>query len=226
MTRHGQSADLRHIDTWIFDLDNTLYPAGSDVGRQMDARITAFVERETGLPPAEALALQKLYFHQHGTTLAGLAAHHGVEPHGFLAEVHDVSLDSLRPDPGLASALGRLPGRRLVFTNASSSHAVRTLAHLGLSDLFHDVFHLEASEMTPKPQAGAYASLMRRHSVTPETSAFFEDTLANLEPAAGLGMTTVLVAPESSLCSAPFIDHRTDDLAAFLDAARIKETAR
>ena len=224
MSQTLDAADLRHVDTWIFDLDNTLYPAGSDVGAQMDARITAFVQRETGLPPVEALALQKQYFHQHGTTLAGLALHHGVEPHGFLAEVHDVSLDSLTPDPALARALRRLPGRRLVFTNASSVHAVRTLEHLGLTDLFDEVFHLEASEMTPKPQAGAYASLMRLHGVTPKTSAFFEDTLANLEPAASLGMTTVLVRPDALANPAPFVHYRTDHLAAFLDAARTKET--
>ncbi|MHB8287334.1 MAG: pyrimidine 5'-nucleotidase [Caulobacteraceae bacterium] len=224
MSQALDAADLRHVDTWIFDLDNTLYPAGSDVGAQMDARITAFVQRETGLPPVEALALQKQYFHQLGTTLAGLALHHGVEPHGFLAEVHDVSLDSLTPDPAMAMALRRLPGRRLIFTNASSVHAVRTLEHLGLTDLFDEVFHLEASEMTPKPQAGAYASLMRLHGVNPKTSAFFEDTLANLEPAAALGMTTVLVRPDAFACAAAFVDHRTDHLAAFLDAAATLET--
>jgi putative hydrolase of the HAD superfamily len=223
--RTAESADLRHIDTWIFDLDNTLYPMGGAIQAQMDARITAYVRRETGLEEAEAFALQKRYLHEHGATLAGLMANEGVDPYVFLDEVHDVSLETVEPDVRLAGALARLPGRRLVFTNASAGHAERVLVKLKLTALFEHVFHLEAAALTPKPQARAYEALIAAHGVTPRTSAFFEDTERNLEPAAGYGMTTVLVGPHAATSTSSFVHYRTGDLAGFLDAAELNGNA-
>jgi putative hydrolase of the HAD superfamily len=214
--------DLRHVDTWIFDLDNTLYPMDAAIGGAMDARITAFVRRETGLDEAGAYALQKRYLRENGATLAGLMANHGVDPYAYLEEVHDVSLETVAPDPALKTALERLPGRRLVFTNASAGHADRVLARLGLEDVFEHVFHLEAAALTPKPQARAYESLIAAHGVTPRTSAFFEDTEKNLEPASGYGMTTVLVGPHAAASDAAFVDFRTDDLTVFLNSALVQ----
>ncbi len=215
--------DLAHVDTWIFDLDNTLYPFGGPVQAQMDARMTAYMMRTTGLDEAEAHALQKRYFREHGTTLAGLMANHGIDPYAFLDEVHDISLETVTPDPALSEALERLPGRRLVFTNASAGHAERVLDKLGMAALFEHVFHLEAAKLTPKPQARAYESLIAAHGVTPATSAFFEDVERNLEPAHGYGMTTVLVGPHAAASEAPFVDWRTDDLAAFLEAVQVRD---
>ena len=219
------SADLRHIEVWIFDLDNTLYPAGSEFIALMEGRMTDFVARETGLPRDEARALQKHYLHEHGTTLAGLMAYHGVEPEAFLTEVHDVAIDSLEPDPDLRAALERLPGRRLVFTNADARHAERVLSHLGVADQFEDVFHIAAAGYIPKPQPETFERMMRRHAVSPAAAAFFEDSERNLEPAARVGMTTVLVGPHAASSTAPFVDHRTEALAPFLKDARVKETA-
>jgi putative hydrolase of the HAD superfamily len=215
-------ADLRHVDTWIFDLDNTLYPMTGEVGAQMDARISAYVQRVTGLDAEAAYRLQKRYLREHGATLSGLMVHHGVDPYDFLDEVHDVSLESVQPDPVLGEALRRLPGRRLVFTNGSARHAERVLARLGFADLFEHVFHLEAANLTPKPQARAYESLIAAHGVTPRTSAFFEDTETNLEPAHGYGMTTVLVGPHAMLSDAPFVDYRADELTPFLQTAQVR----
>jgi putative hydrolase of the HAD superfamily len=145
------SADLTHVETWLFDLDNTLYPAESEYMALIEGRMTDFVERETGLPREKARALQKKYYTEHGTTLAGLMAHHGMEPKAFLDEVHDVSMDRLIPDAALRTAIDRLPGRRLIFTNGSEGHAERVLAHLGLRDLFSDVFAIETADYVPKP---------------------------------------------------------------------------
>ncbi len=223
MSAEDEGADLRHVDTWIFDLDNTLYPFGGEVQAQMDARMTAYMKRTTGLPEVEAHALQKRYLHEHGTTLAGLMANHGIDPYAFLDEVHDVSLDSVSANPALHAALARLPGRRLVFTNAAASHAERVLDKLGMAELFEHVFHLEAANLTPKPQARAYESLIAAHAVTPKTSAFFEDTERNLSPAAGYGMATVLVGPHAAASTAAFVDHRTDDLIAFLQKAQVRD---
>ena len=214
-------ADLRNVDTWLFDLDNTLYPQGTEFVALIEGRMTGFVQRETGLPRAEAYALQKRYLHEHGTTLAGLMAHHaGVDPHAFLEEVHDVAIDSLTPDFALNRALERLPGRRLIFTNATAAHAERVLAHLGMAELFADVFHLEAADLVPKPDMRTFQRMMEAHDVTPASTAFFEDSVKNLAPAADLGMTTVLVGRHASADESGFVDHRTDDLAGFLARAR------
>ena len=213
-------ADLRHVNTWLFDLDNTLYTDGELFLSLIGERMTAYVARVTGLPHDEAMALQKRYLHEHGATLAGMVAHHAVDPGHFLDEVHDVSLDSLTPDPAMRLAVERLPGRRLVFTNGSAEHARRVLEHLRLADLFDDVFHLEAMGLAPKPNPLAFERLLAAHAITPATTAFVEDTPANLVPATDLGMTTVLVGEHLGAGDLAFVDHRTDDLAGFLARAR------
>ena len=216
-------ADLRHIDTWLFDLDNTLYPLESGLGLEVSARITDFVADFTGLPRDEAHVLQKRYLAEHGLTLRGMMDHHGVDPDVYHANLHDVPLDCLVRDEALIAALGRLPGRRLIFTNADEVHAARVLDHLGLVDLFEDVFHIGSSAFAPKPSPESFARIIAAHAIEPAATAFFEDAAHNLEPAARLGMTTVLVGLDSEGCEASFIDHRAPRLAAFLAAARIKE---
>jgi putative hydrolase of the HAD superfamily len=134
-------------------------------------------------------------------------------------------LDSLIPDPALTAAIARLPGRRLVFTNGDERHAGRVLAHLGLSDLFEDVFHIGSADFIPKPHPTTFDKLIRAHAIAPKASAFFEDSEKNLAPAAALGMTTVLVGPHAEASTAPFVHHRTHKLAPFLAAARVRETA-
>jgi len=220
------SADLRHVDVWLFDLDNTLYPIEAAFMGLIEQKMTAYVARELGLPRDEAFALQKRYLGEYGTTLAGLMAHHGIEPEAFLDEVHDVSLDSLNPDPALRQALARLPGRRLVFTNGDARHAARVLDKLNLADQFEAVFHIGSADYLPKPNPKTFDKIVADHAIAPRATAFFEDSAKNLAPAAALGMTTVLVGPHAAASPATFVHHRTDDLAAFLSAARAKETVR
>jgi putative hydrolase of the HAD superfamily len=191
----------------------------------IEARMTRFVARHVGLSHDDAHALQKKYYRELGTTLAGLMAHHDVRPEDYLDDVHDVPLDSLTPDPELTTAIARLPGRRLVFTNGDARHAGRVLAHLGLSDLFEDTFHIASADFVPKPHPSTFDKLIRAHAITPKTSAFFEDSEKNLAPAAALGMTTVLVGPHAEASTAPFVHYRTHKLAPFLAAARVRETA-
>ena len=224
MTAVGAGADLRHIDTWLFDLDNTLYPIEAEFMSLIEGRMTEFVSRETGLSRADAFALQKTYLHEHGTTLAGLMAKHGVDPEAFLDEVHDVSMDSLQPNPVLRAAIAALPCRRLVFTNGDRNHAERVLRKLELDDLFEATFHIGLADYIPKPHPQTFARMIRAHDVTPASTAFFEDSARNLPPAFDLGMTTVLVGPHALATSHPYVHHRTDNLAAFLAAARVQET--
>jgi putative hydrolase of the HAD superfamily len=189
----------------------------------IEGKMTDFMEKATGLPRDEARAIQKRYYTEHGTTLAGLMAHHGVEPKAFLDEVHDVSMDCLTPDPALQAAIEALPGRRLVFTNGSLGHADRVLNHLGLAHLIEDVFAIETADYLPKPAMATFEKVVARHALAPPATAFFEDSEKNLAPAALLGMTTVLVGAHAAASTAPFVHHRTHDLAGFLTSARLKE---
>ena len=218
-------ADLTHIDTWLFDLDGTLYPAESGFLDAVVDRMTDFVEKVTGLPRPEALKLQKSYLAEHGLTLKGLMLHHGVDPEEFHALFHDLSLECLAHDPDLLAALARLPGRRLIFTNADAGHAVRVLQHLGLTGLFDDVFHIGSAGYAPKPSVEAFQRMDAAHGIDPAATAFFEDSPRNLEPAAALGMTTVLVGAYAAESNAPFVHHRTHKLAPFLNVAQLKEAA-
>jgi putative hydrolase of the HAD superfamily len=213
-------ADLRHIGVWLFDLDNTLYPVGNAFMAAIEKKMTAFVARELSLAWDDAWALQKRYLHEHGTTLAGLMANHGVDPERYLDEVHDVSLESLTPDPELQAALARLPGRRLVFTNGDERHAARVLEKLRLADHFEAIFHIAAADYVPKPHPATFARMIEAHRIEPHQTCFFEDSEKNLAPAAGLGMTTVLVGPHAGASRAEFVHFRTEALAAFLSRAR------
>ena len=218
-------ADLRHIDVWLFDLDNTLYPPETEFMGLIEARMTQFVARHVGLSHDEAHALQKKYYHENGTTLAGLMANHGVDPADYLDQVHDVSLDGLKPDPDLAKALARLPSRRLVFTNGDANHAARVLGKLGIASAFEDVFHIASADYIPKPDPATFDRMIKAHGVDPRRAAFFEDSEKNLAPAAAIGMTTVLVGPHADASTAAFVHHRTHKLTPFLNAALVKETA-
>lgn len=182
---------LRHIDDWIFDLDNTLYPASARLFDLIDERMSAFVARALACDPAEARRVQKQYFRDHGTTLAGLMKHHGVDPHDFLDDVHDIPLDRLVRDERLADALARLPGRKFVFTNGHRPYADRVLRAIGIGDHFHGLVDIEACAFLPKPDAHGYRLLIERFAIDPERAALVEDMAKNLRPAKALGMTTI-----------------------------------
>ncbi len=209
-------SELAHVDTWIFDLDQTLYPAEAEVMALIEGKMTAYVSRETGMSWAEAYALQKSYLNEHGTTLAGLIANHNVEPHAFLDEVHDVSLDSLHADPELNALIEALPGRKLVFTNGDNRHATRILAKLEMTGLFAGVFHLEHANFIPKPNLSTFETMMAALHVTPTKAAFFEDSPKNLKPARQLGMKTVLVGPKAATSTDDWIDFKSPTLKDFL----------
>jgi putative hydrolase of the HAD superfamily len=217
-------ADLSHVDTWLFDLDNTLYPLETGLGVDISERITTFVARLTGLPRDQARTLQKRYLDQHGLTLRGLMLNHAVDPHEFHRAFADLSLEALARDHDLIAAIQRLPGRRIVFTNADAGHARRVIDHLGLSAVCDEVFHIESAGFIPKPDPESFRRLIAAYAVEPRTTAFFEDRALNLEPAAALGMTTVLVGLDGANNTDRFIDYRTASLAAFLAGARVKET--
>lgn len=220
-----------HVDTWVFDLDNTLYPADSDLWPKIDARITLFLGAFFGLDAISARALQKYYYRRYGTTLRGLMLDHEILADEFLAFVHDIDRSSLQPNLELAAAIAALPGRRLILTNGSREHALRTAEQLGLGDIFEDVFDIVAADLVPKPAAETYQRFFERHGIDPKHSAMFEDIALNLTVPHAHGMLTTLVVPrqgqkdfreawESAGRGAPHIDCVTDDLGGFLVSIR------
>jgi putative hydrolase of the HAD superfamily len=189
-----------------------------------------FVAAELGIDPAEAKRVQKRFYIEHGTTLAGLMKVHKVEPKRFLAQVHDIDYSPVPAAPELARALQRLPGRRIIFTNGSRRHAERVADRLGITHLFSDIFDISDADYVPKPHQSAYDSFLTAHGVEASTSAMFEDLPQNLAVPHEVGMTTVLVhthlddhpiyreVRQWGDMPPPHIHHRTTDLSAFLTA--------
>ncbi|HET6387752.1 pyrimidine 5'-nucleotidase [Hyphomicrobium sp.] len=189
-----------HVDTWIFDLDNTLYPASCNLFAQVDLRMSEFIAKKLGVPREHARHLQKAYYRQFGTTLAGLMRVHKLPPGPFLEYVHDIDLSVVPELPELAAAIKKLPGRRLIFTNGSRVHAENVARKLGVLDLFEDICDIAATEFVPKPEREAFDRMLKLHAVPAAQAAMFEDMPHNLVPASSLGMTTVLVHSD-------YIDH-------------------
>lgn len=187
------SADLTAIDTWVFDLDNTLYPADSGLFLQVHQRMGEFIERRLGLSPLEARSVQRRMFERHGTTLRGLMTEYNVPPDTFLDYVHDIDVSVVAPNPQLGEALNGLPGRKLVFTNGSAKHANRVLDRLGIAEAIDTIEDIISSDFQPKPHPAVYDRLVARNSIDPVRTIMVEDMAVNLEPAHALGITTVWV---------------------------------
>ena len=211
---------LAHIRTWIFDLDNTLYPSSARLFDQIDARMTGYIADKFDVDLVEARRIQKGYFHAHGTTLAGLMAEHDVDPHAFLDHVQDIEMDVLEQNAPLAAAIAKLPGRKLVFTNADTPYASKVLAKLGLGESFEAIHDVHAMDLIPKPQASAYAGLCAAFDLDPATCLFAEDMARNLAPAKAIGMTTLWVDNGSEQTPGgddrSFIDFTCADITAWL----------
>jgi putative hydrolase of the HAD superfamily len=184
---------LAHVETWIFDLDNSLYPASANLFELIDLRMGEYIRQLLGCDALEARRVQKSHFLEHGTTLAGLMREHDVDPHEFLDFVHDIDLARIAADPVLVDALDRLPGRKFVFTNADESYARRVLDRLGLGNAFDGMHDIHAMAYKPKPHPDSYAALCARHGIDPGRALFADDMARNLAPAKALGMTTVWV---------------------------------
>ena len=217
--------DLSHVQTWVFDMDDTLYPREQGLMRLVQARINAYVVEAVGLNPDEASVLQRQFLDEHGTTLAGLMANYTIDAPHFLHDVHDVPMDSLEPNPRLAEQLRRLPGRKIVFTNGAREYAGRVLERLGVTDCFDGLFAIEDADLTPKPEPSTFRKVIERFGFEPRLAAFFEDTPRNLEPAKALGMTTVLIGDGHGKPLGDHIDHIAPDLTDFLTDLTFKDAA-
>ncbi len=206
------------VDTWIFDLDDTLYPRSMGLHEQLRGRVVRFISDLMNLDVAEAEAVHADYYERYGATLQGLMERHDVAPAPFLDFVHAIDLSALSHDALLTDALKALPGRRLIFTNSSRRHAAAVLDAMKMTDLFEDIYSIEDCGFIGKPQHSAYASMLEAHAIDPEKSAMFDDRVGNLVVPHALGIRTVLVSPFPipTMPEAPHhVDAIVDNLADF-----------
>lgn len=224
------NSDFEHVSDWVFDLDNTLYPAACDLFAQIDERMTAFVMDYLSLDRDDARGMQKKYYAEYGTTLRGLMSVHGMAPDAFLSFVHDIDHAPLDAAPDLAGLLSALPGRKYVYTNGSTCHAEKVTRYMGIDHVFTDMVCIARSGFTPKHERGAYENFLEITGVEPTRAAMFEDLARNLLPAHELGFRTVLVASDKDWSHEPeaarpagvaearpdHVHHVTDDLPDFL----------
>jgi putative hydrolase of the HAD superfamily len=221
------SRPFTHIDTWVFDLDNTLYPHHVNLWQQVDQRIGEFISAYLKISPEEARVIQKDYYRRYGTSMRGMMTEHGVRADDYLAYVHEIDHSPLEPNPAMGAAIAKLEGRKLILTNGSTDHARAVLNRLGIGEHFEAVFDILAAELEPKPAAQTYRKFLKDHAVDPHKSAMFEDLARNLVIPHQLGMTTVLVVPDGTKDVVredwelegrddPHVDYVTDDLTGFL----------
>ena len=213
-------AALAHIDCWIFDLDNTLYPSSANLFALIDVRMGEYIQQLLGCNAIEARRVQKAHFHEHGTTLSGLMASHDVDPRHFLDFVHAVEMDRLSAAPILQSQIAALPGRKLIFTNGDANYAGRVLGALGLGESFEAIHDIHDSLYLPKPDPRCYDAMGDMLGVDPARAVFVEDMARNLRPAKAIGMTTVWINNGSEYgatdaCDS-FIDYQTDSVTSWL----------
>lgn len=203
-----------HVDTWVFDLDHTLYPPSARLFDLIEVRMTAYVMDALGVPQAEADRLRKHYWHTHGTTLAGLMREHDVDPAPYLTDVHDIPMDRLEPDAELAAAIRDLPGRRIVYTNGCAPYAERVLEARGLTGMFDAIYGVEHADFLPKPDLEAFEKVFATDGLNTNAAAMFEDDARNLAAPHAMGMRTVHVADTKA--NEDHVEYHTDDLRMFL----------
>jgi putative hydrolase of the HAD superfamily len=213
----------RSFDTWVFDLDNTLYPARCNLFAQVDERIGQFMASYLNVDRVEARRLQKEYWRAHGTSLRGLMLLHDCPPEEFLHYVHDIDVSGVEPSLALDTALAQLPGRKVIFTNGTVPHAKRIMDRLGVSHHFDGIFDIVASAYIPKPERSVYQQMIQQHGIDPRRAIMLDDMAHNLKPAHDMGMATVwvrtpesLVRHEQSGADKSHLHHETDDLVEWL----------
>ncbi|MEL7100644.1 MAG: pyrimidine 5'-nucleotidase [Pseudomonadota bacterium] len=206
--------EFLHVDTWVFDLDNTLYPPEMRLFDQIEVRMTAWVMDTLGVGRAQADKLRVDYWRQYGTTLAGLMREHDVDPAPYLHAVHDIDFSVLSPDAALADRIAALPGRKIIYTNGTAPYARNVTAARGLEGLFDAVYGVEHAGFLPKPDAAAFEAVFAADGLDPRRAAMFEDEPRNLAAPHAMGMRTVHVAPARA--DGAHIEFHTDDLPDFL----------
>ena len=210
------------IDTWIFDLDNTLYSADSGIFQQVHKLMGKFIVEHLNVNINEAKNIQRKYYKKHGTTLKGLMDNHGIDPDSFLEEVHKLDYSIVNPNLKLAKNLENLNGKKFIFTNANKKHADIILDKLQIANIFEGIFDIKMANYIPKPEIQTYEKLIETYNINPNKTIMFDDIAKNLVPASKIGFTTVWIDvghenfSDDIASSKKYLDHQTKDLSNWL----------
>ena len=210
------------INTWIFDLDNTLYSADSGIFQQVHKLMGEFISKNLKMDMVEAKKLQSKYYKKHGTTLKGLMDNHGIEPDYFLDEVHKLDYSIVGPDEILNKELEKIQGRKIIYTNANKKHVVDVLERINLTNFFDEIFDIKMANYIPKPEIRPYEQIIDIFNINPSSSAMFDDIAKNLVPAKKVGFTPVWVDAgyenfsDDIQASKDYLDYSTRNLSSFL----------
>ena len=211
------------INTWIFDLDNTLYSADSGIFQQVHTLMGEFVSKNLNIEIKEAKELQKKYYKQHGTTLRGLMDNHSIDPDHFLSEVHNLDYSIVGPNKELNNELEKLEGRKIIYTNANLQHAENILQRLELTHMFKEIFDVKSANYIPKPEISPYQKIIADFDINSSNTAMFDDIAKNLVPAKKVGFTSVWIDAgyenfsDDIVNSKKYLDYETKDISNFLN---------
>ena len=214
---------VKQINTWIFDLDNTLYSADSGIFQQVHELMGKFVSRHLNIDIEDAKIIQKKYYKQHGTTLRGLMDNHGVDPDHFLAEVHKLDYSIVGPNLKLNEELKKLHGQKIIYTNANMQHAINVLERIELSNFFDENYDIKMANYIPKPEMAPYEQMINQFDINVKSTAMFDDIAKNLVPAKNVGFTSVWVDAgyenfsDDIQSSKKYLDHETTNITKFLE---------
>jgi len=212
------------VNTWIFDLDNTLYSADSGIFQQVHELMGKFVSNHLNIDIDEAKKIQKNYYKQHGTTLRGMMDNHGVDPDHFLAEVHRLDYSIVGPNKELNIELKKLEGRKIIYTNANMKHTIDVLERIELSNFFDDIYDIKMANYIPKPEIAPYEQLIKQFNIDAKNAAMFDDIAKNLVPAKKVGFTSVWIDAgyenfsDDIKASKSYLDHETTNITKFLES--------
>ena len=220
--------NLKIIKHWVFDLDNTLYPASSNLFSKIDVKMKKFIIKNLNVSPDEAHSIQKKYYFKYGTTLAGLMKNHNVKPREFLDYVHNIDVSSLNEDLKLKKILKSLSGNKYIYTNGSKSHAINVMKRLGINNSITKIFDIENASYIPKPSMTSLKRFMKKFNIKAEEAIFFEDIPKNLINPKKVGFQTVLIKNNShpdnntdildkEKMQHDFVDYISFDIAASLE---------
>lgn len=211
------------INTWIFDLDNTLYSADSGIFQQVHELMGKFVSNHLNISIEDAKIIQKKYYKQHGTTLRGMMDNHGVDPDHFLAEVHKLDYSIVGPNQKLNEELKKLKGRKIIYTNANMQHALDVLEKIELSNFFDEIYDIKMANYIPKPELATYKQMIKQYDINSKSAAMFDDIAKNLVPAKNVGFTSIWIDAgyenfsDDIEASKKFLDHKTTNITKFLE---------
>ena len=206
--------NLNEIECWIFDLDNTLYPASVDLFGQINVKMSDYIMNLLNVDKVAADKMRAAYWKKYGTSLAGLMQNYKIDPDDFLTAVHDIDFSVLQKDPNLLDALSNLPGKKLVYTNGTAPYAREVLKHRGLLDIFDEIYGIEDATYIPKPFPEAFEIIFSKANIVHNRSAMFEDEVRNLEVPFKLGLKTILVSDVQS--NKKYVDYTVKCLSDFL----------